>query len=287
MTNIRLIATDMDGTLLNSERKISKANAEAIRYAESKGITVAVATGRDYTEAIAPLKEAGLRLPLICVNGAEMRSRDGQILSQAPLDKTLYNQMSAILREENVYYEMYTTKGSFTENQQKGIDIVVNIMMSTGEFATYDEVMKVAEARFKEGAVSVTDDYQSVLTNDVKIYKLLAFSEDDGSRERAKQRLLDLSEVSVSASASENLEITHLQATKGKALEKLAKDLDVSIRETMALGDNLNDVSMLSIAGVSVAMKNGEDEVKKISDRVTASNVEDGVAKAIYDLIDQ
>ncbi|MBM7097216.1 HAD family phosphatase [Bacillus sp. H-16] len=279
---MRLIATDMDGTLLNSERKIPQANIEAIRYAESQGVTVAVATGRDFTEAVEPLKEAGLRLPLICVNGAEMRNTNGDILSQVPLGYKLYNKMAPILKEEDVYYEVYTTKGSFTADPQKGLDIVVNIMMSTGEFSSYDEVMRVAEERFQEGAVNVVRNYEEILTDDVKLYKLLAFSENNENRLRAKERLLNLGDITVSASASENLEITHRNATKGFALKNLAERLEVSMENTMAIGDNLNDLSMLEMAGTAVAMENGEEEVKEISHFVTLQNTENGVAEAIY-----
>ncbi|WP_035186189.1 Cof-type HAD-IIB family hydrolase [Alteribacter aurantiacus] len=285
MERIRLIATDMDGTLLNSERKISEGNIEAIKYAQSKGVEVVVATGRDFTEAIEPLKEAGIRLPLICVNGAERRNANGDIESKTPLTYDLYSKMKAILKEEEVYYELYTEKGSYTENPKKGIDIVVNIMMSTGEFESYDEVMKLAEERFQEGAINLVSDYEEILKDNVEIYKLLAFSENDESRMRAKEKLEDLGEVTVSASASENLEITHLDATKGEALKSLAETLKVPLEETMALGDNLNDISMLEVVGTPVAMANGVREVKDISSFTTDENTADGVAKAIYKVL--
>ncbi|TMW74107.1 HAD family phosphatase [Alteribacter natronophilus] len=283
---MRLIATDMDGTLLDSERGVPEKNAEAIRYAESRGVTVAVATGRDFTEAVAPLKEAGIRLPLICVNGAETRGKDGGILSQVKMERSLYRKAADILREEDVYYEIYTGKGSFTEDPEKGLQIVVDIMMSTGEFDTYDQVMRVAEARFKEGAVTVTDDYDSILDSGVTLLKLLAFSRDDKKRTAAQERLKKLGRVAVSASASENLEITHIDATKGRALSQFAQSIQVPLTETAAIGDNFNDISMLQAAGTGIAVENAEEEVKAVSRFVTSKNTEGGVAEAIYRLLD-
>jgi Cof subfamily protein (haloacid dehalogenase superfamily) len=286
MSGIKLIATDMDGTLLDSERRIPKKNAEAIRYAESKGVTVAVATGRDFTEAVVPLKEVGIRLPLICVNGAEIRQKDGDIYSQVTMSRSLYRRAADILRDEGVYYEIYTGKGSYTEDEQKGLQIVADIMLSTGEFESYDQVMRVAEARFKEGAVTVTEDYDQILNQGVSLLKLLAFSKDGSKREKAAERLRKLGSIAVSASASENLEITHVHATKGQALEQVAQNMGIPMYQTAAIGDNFNDLSMLKAAGTGIAMANAADEVKAVSCYITGANTEAGVAEAIYRMID-
>ncbi|SER47031.1 Cof-type HAD-IIB family hydrolase [Salipaludibacillus aurantiacus] len=286
MRNIQLIATDMDGTLLNDGRSVSKENVQAIREAQAAGITVAVATGRDYTEAVLPLKEAGLRLPLICVNGADLRMEDGNIIHQKTLGYDQFELMNNILTEEDIYFEIYTSKGAYTNNEKKGLDLVVDLLLTTGEFSSYSQAMELAEKRFEEGAVNRTKDYREVINQpETSLFKLLAFSKDTEKRERAKKRLMSGMDVSVSASAKDNLEITHLDATKGKGIEIMSDYFNVGLDETMVIGDNFNDVPMMKTAGYAVAMGNAESEIKSICDHVTKNNTEHGVAHAVRSII--
>ncbi|WP_244895454.1 Cof-type HAD-IIB family hydrolase [Evansella clarkii] len=280
--DIRLIATDMDGTLLNDGREISPENIKAIHAAIEQGIEVAVATGRDYTEAVMPLKEADLRLPLVCVNGAEVRERDGEIIHQQILTYEDFVAMQAILEEEKLYYEVYTTKGAYSNNAKRGLDVIVDLLVNTGKFGSYDEVMSLAEERFAEGAINMTDDYNALLQQEgVELFKILAFTEDDEKRNRAKHQLTRKMDVAVSSSAKENLEITHISATKGEGIRQLSRHFNIPVENMMVIGDNFNDVSMMKTAGYSVAMGNAEEEVKQICDEVTDENVNAGVAKAI------
>jgi len=286
MTTIKLIATDMDGTLLNGSRAVSKENILAIREAEEAGIEVIVATGRDYTEAIYPLKEAGLRIPLICVNGADLRREDGQIIHQQTLSMDQFKQINQILTEEKVYFEIYTSKGAYTNDDKQGLDLVVDLLLTTGEFHSYDEAMQLAEKRFQDGSVNRTSDYQTLLEqSQYDLFKILAFSKDDIRRERAKKRIEKEMDLSISASAKDNLEITHKHATKGKALEIMAKEYGIDLAQTMVIGDNYNDVSMMKKAGYSVAMGNAEAEIQNLCDHVTKPNSEDGVALVIRSVI--
>src|SRR3954462_12597907 len=92
---IKCIASDMDGTLLNSIQQISEENKQAIIKAQAEGIEFLVATGRSYQEATYVLSEAGLSCPVICVNGAEIRSKEGEVLSSTPISKELARAVAA------------------------------------------------------------------------------------------------------------------------------------------------------------------------------------------------
>lgn len=286
MKRIDMIATDMDGTLLNDGRRVSKANIDAVLEAQKAGKTVIVATGRDYTEAVTPLKEAGLRLPLICVNGADIRREDGKVLHQQTLAKDEFKVMATMLREEDIYFEIYTSKGAFTDNEEKGLELVVDLLQTTGEFSSEEEARKLAEKRFEEGAINRAKSYEAVLKEEnTELFKLLAFSTDDVRRTRVKEAMELKLNVSISSSAKDNLEITHKDATKGKGIEVMASYYGIDVAHTMVIGDNFNDVSMMKVAGLPVAMGNAEDEIKEICKFVTTTNVEDGVAKAIQSVI--
>lgn len=95
---IRLIATDMDGTLLNSAHEISEENIQAIKYAQSKGVTVAIATGRAFYEANTPVKPTGLKVPFICLNGAEVRDEAFNIIYTSKISDEQIKLITGVLK---------------------------------------------------------------------------------------------------------------------------------------------------------------------------------------------
>jgi Cof subfamily protein (haloacid dehalogenase superfamily) len=146
--------------------------------------------------------------------------------------------------------------------------------------------MKAAEDRFNKGLVHKVDSYDSLFNNDEhQIYKLLAFSFEPERLARAKEDLKKLEGLVVSSSGEENLELTSKDAQKGVALEAFTKGKGIMLQETMAIGDNYNDLSMFKRAGRAVAMGNADEIIKAQCDVVTLTNEESGVAKAILDVL--
>ncbi|WML50433.1 Cof-type HAD-IIB family hydrolase [Neobacillus sp. PS3-34] len=281
---IKCIATDMDGTLLNSTQKVSKENKEAILKAQAQGIEVVVATGRSYQEAIFAIEEAGLKCPIIGVNGAEVRSENGEIISANPLTKQEAREAAVKLIENEAYFEVYTNKGTFTNDAEKSVSIIVDVIMSANPDANYEAAIKAADARVK--IINIVDDYEKLFVDDqYKIYKLLAFSFDSDRLEAARQALEEIPGIVASSSGDENLEITSRDAQKGIALEAFASSRGISMAETMAIGDNYNDVSMFQKAGRAVAMGNAPELIKAQCDYTTLTNEESGVAKAILEVL--
>lgn len=278
---IKCIATDMDGTLLNgTAKKITKANREAIKEAQAQGVEVVIATGRSYDEVTPLLEEAGLVCPAICVNGAEIRSQDGEIVNSVPFEKQDAIAAADYLNEQEIYFEVYTDKGKFTHDKKKSVSIIVDIVTSAYPDANYQEAILYAEERVKR--IHQIDDYNQLFAGDeYQIYKFLVFSFDRDKLARAQEELSDMKMLEISSSGHENLEITHVQAQKGIALEAFVHSKGISLSETMAIGDNFNDVSMFEKAGRSVAMGNAGQMIKSMCDMVTATNEESGVAKAI------
>lgn len=283
---IKCIASDMDGTLLNSNQQISEENKEAILKAQAQGIEFVVATGRSYEEATYALAHAGLTCPVICVNGAEVRSKEGEVLSATPIDKQLARDAASRLMEKGVYFEVYTNKGAFTMDPDKAISILADIIMSANPEVNREEIAEAAEARIRDGLIHTIEDYELLFADEnYQIYKLLAFSFDKDRLESANESLLELEGLAVSTSGHDNLEITNEQAQKGIALESFVKAKGIDLAETMAIGDNYNDVSMFEKAGRSVAMGNADYYIKSLCDVVTEINEESGVAKAILEVI--
>ncbi|WP_084787800.1 Cof-type HAD-IIB family hydrolase [Anaerobacillus alkalidiazotrophicus] len=280
---MKLIATDMDGTLVDHMRELPGENAKAILAAQEGGILVVVATGRDYTEAIKPLKEAGIRCPIICVNGAEIRSEEGEIIDSTPLSTKQFREIETILGSLDIYYEIYTTKGAFTKDRKQALQVVIDVIESTGFDASEKEALQIAERRFQQGEITYVESFDNLVEDqNVEILKVLAFTKDEKARLDGKNKLENpFYELSISSSASDNLEISSRNAQKGIALKMFAENKGISMEEVMAIGDNFNDVSMLKAAGISVAMGNAEPEIKDICSYITKTNDENGVAFAI------
>jgi Cof subfamily protein (haloacid dehalogenase superfamily) len=279
---MKLIAIDMDGTLVNKQLKVTKENSKVISQAVKDGHHVVIATGRSYDEARHTLEEAELHLPLICVNGAEIRSDEWEILSSTPLKFSQYEEIKSILDKEDIYYELYTSKGTYTDNREKAYEVMKDIVITSNPEATDDDVQKAALRRFRLGLVSVVGDFEKLLDQkDIEVYKFLAFSSDTEKLKRAFQHLQAVDDLAVSSSADNNLEITNSEAQKGVALKRFAEIKGIPMDNTMAIGDNYNDVSMLEIAGFPVAMGNAVDEVKDMAAFVTKENDQSGVAYAI------
>ena len=113
---IKLIATDMDGTLLNAGHEITTMNQEAIKFAQANGITVVIATGRAFYEAQTPVAETDLKVPYICLNGAEVRDESFNIMSTSHLNHDLVHKITTALKNNHIYYQIYTNRGIYTED---------------------------------------------------------------------------------------------------------------------------------------------------------------------------
>ncbi|MDN3017747.1 HAD family hydrolase [Paenibacillus sp. BSR1-1] len=283
---IKCIASDMDGTLLNSIQQITPENKAAILKAQEQGIEFVVATGRSYQEATFVLAESDLKCPIICVNGAEVRSKDGEIISANPISKELARKAAATLTEHDIYFEVYTNQGTFSLDSEKAVSILVDIVMSANPDLNREEIVYKAGARVRNGLVHEVEDYQMIFADENhQIYKLLAFSFDADRLEAANNALVAIEELEISSSGHENIEITHKNAQKGIALESFVKTNGIDLSETMAMGDNLNDVSMFERVGRAVAMGNASYYIKSLCDHVTDTNEESGVAKAILEVL--
>ncbi|MBA8759737.1 Cof-type HAD-IIB family hydrolase [Staphylococcus coagulans] len=280
---VKLIATDMDGTLLNAAHEVSQENIEAIQYAQSRGVTVTIATGRAFYEANDPIKPTGLKVPYICLNGAEVRDESFDIVHTSSLNHELYQRIRKVLVRENVYYQIYTNFGIYTEDPERDLAIYLDIAKYSGQQPDVEKIRQHINHRIEIGTLKVVDNYDNIesVTGEL-IMKVLAHDTDLDKIARVKAELSESSNLAVSSSSKGNLEITHIDAQKGLALCTIAEKLGIDMKDTMAIGDNLNDKSMLDRAGIAVAMDNALPELKENATFVTASNEESGVAKAIY-----
>ena len=283
---INLIATDMDGTLLNAAHEISEENIQAIKYAQSQGITVVIATGRAFYEANAPINQTDLKVPYICLNGAEVRDESFNIMSTSNLNRELINRITVELNKENIFYQVYTNLGIYTENPLRDLEIYIDIAQRAGQEADVEKIKSGIQKRIDNGTLKVVENYDKIQDTPGEIVmKILAFDSDLEKIDRVSETLAKSESLAVSSSSRGNIEITHSDAQKGIALNTIAERLNIDMKNVMAIGDNMNDVSMLERVGYSVAMENAAPEVKAIAKYETDSNEQSGVGKAIMKLL--
>ncbi|MEH7234553.1 Cof-type HAD-IIB family hydrolase [Bacillus sp. JJ1562] len=283
---MKLIASDLDGTLLNENSKVSEANARAIHKAMEKGIKFVVVTGRSYDAANMPIQEVGITCPIITLNGASSFDIDGNVLRDIPMDPSVCKKVFTACHTGNMYTEFFTSKGLFSFGRERFIERMTRWWKTVNPELTEEEINQKIEFRFQNESVQFVEDYEQLeALNDLKIYKLLSFAEDEESHKQVYNELKDKAGVVITSSGYLNLEFNHPEAKKGLALKELANSMGIDMKDVMSLGDNLNDKSMLEMAGRGVAMGNADPEILNLCKYTTKTNEEDGVAFAIEEML--
>ena len=261
MTTYKLIALDLDGTLLTSALKLSDTNAEALRRAIDRGVQVVFATSRWFGLAQRTADRLGMDTPLICSNGALVkRPSNGEELLHLYLDRDLAHQVTSLGDDRG--WEMFTTIEDATYMRMR--PGVIPEMLPAG--------LRVAER-------------QSDHVADGRPTCVLVFG-NDAVTEISDRFLPDLNAraaVSINRPAvlPHYAVLTHPDAEKARALDLVSRGLGVAPDETLAMGDSESDLAMIRWAGLGIAMDNAPDEVKRAALHIAPSNDADGVAWAI------
>lgn len=284
---IQIIASDMDGTLLNDKMVISKRNADAIKEAQKNGVHFIVSSGRGYNEIKPLIKAADFNSPMITLNGAEVLDENGKVLSSSPLPKITAKKIIRLLRKKGLYAEVITSKGIYSDNKAKRIENFAELLTRVSPDTPYKLAVIMASNRLELMNINYTDDYMELIDEKhTKVFKIVAFS-SEGKKvlDPIRDEISKNSELVVTSSSESNIEINHVNAQKGIALQAYADYLNIPMDNVMAIGDNNNDVSMLKVAGMSYAMENGSNEVKMLAKRIADTNTSDGVGKAIEEVL--
>jgi HAD-superfamily hydrolase, subfamily IIB len=258
--SIKLIAIDLDDTLLDHSCAISPRACAAIRAAVAKGVTVTVATGRMYRSALPYARQLGLDVPLITYNGALIKSSlSEETLFHRPLDMATAGKLLALFRDHGWYVQVY-------------LNDILYVRERNDNARYYESATGV-------DAVPVGNELWSPA---VAPTKMLAIADPDRIPEiAAAVRTVGGDKVYTAGSKPRYLEMTDPAGNKGTALAFLAGRLGIDRAEVMAIGDSSNDLDMITYAGWGVAMGNASQAVKEAARAVTAANDADGVAAAI------
>ncbi len=261
---IKLIAIDLDGTLLNSNHEMTERTEKVLKTALSKGIRVIIATGKTFLSSRHIIKRLGTNTPGIYNQGTITFNSDGTVHSQQVINKVLARQVITYAEDRGYIIGIYS-----------GTRILVRkLTQRMEELTTY----------FHEPMPEAVGPLQNILDT-TPINKIIIFYPHDPRRVQALRWQLsmqiDSSARLLSAGIPDELEILPAGASKGSALKVLLKEMGISASQVMALGDGENDLEMLELAGIGIAMGNASDHVKSVANVTTKTNDEDGVAEAV------
>lgn len=268
---IRLIAADMDGTLLDDEKRIPEENLRAFRACAAQGIEIVPATGRTMRGLPDELRNLPGVHYAILTNGAQVVDfAKNEIIDSCRIPVALAEKIMMMARTspDEIMYDVY----------------VGGIGYTMPEF--YNDVYKYVSSEGLAELVrrtrdTVPDNIAYLKERGQDAEKINMFFRDMDARKRMREELSKLPGILVSSSIPNNLEINAEGADKGGALLRLAARLGIARESTMGFGDGENDLSMIRMAGIGVAMENGHESVKEAADYITKTNNEAGVAKAI------
>jgi Cof subfamily protein (haloacid dehalogenase superfamily) len=282
----RLLAVDLDGTLFNSHKEIDKETVEALHDYKAKGGKVVICSGRSPLSTRWIAETIGLSDPIIAYNGAVSQEASGEVFEQNTFRQEGVLAFIQACEEYGVYGHLYEGDTLLVpEENEWNVTWIENNIPSLQRSGGSMEACKRFRGQCEVKLLTPLSDYVS--KNRPDILKFAAFRKEEGKFEEFTAHLKSMpDEFEVSSSFNfTNLEISPANISKAAALIKLAKRFNLEMSEVAAVGDNFNDLQMLSSAGLGIAMGNAPEKVKEAADVVTGSNDNQGVAKAIKTFI--
>ena len=262
LSGIRLIAADMDGTLLNDRNELSPDFYPLFHALKNRNVLFAAASGRQFynlENRFSPIKD---EMVFIAENGSYVAYKGKEMLVQE-LDKEIARaQLRAARKIEGTYSILCGKKQAYIESEHP--EFVANVNLYYDKVQVVDDLLQVADDQFLKIAIC---DLAGSEANSYQYFKKLQ------------------DELQVKISGSIWLDISHKLANKGKAIEALQREFDLSPDETMVFGDYLNDLEMMQAATYSFAMENAHAEIKRHSRFQAKSNNENGVTEILQRMV--
>ena len=267
----KLVCIDLDGTLLSDDKKIPTENIKTIQEAINSGVKICIATGRIYKFVDHIKDKISNKIEVIASNGALILKNGDFILSPLSYNEVL--KIRDIAKEYDL--EMYLN----TE------DAIIS-EVSIPESYTYKITNERLEDKYKVNFIENYSFERLIEDNKYNILKVVLMNKNKLDEVRKVRNALEKNgEFEICSSEPQFCEVNCKGISKGRAVEELAKELGIDIKDVICIGDGGNDLEMLKRAGFSVAMENALDEVKSTVDYITDSNNESDVSKAIKKLI--
>lgn len=279
---IKLVVSDMDGTLLNHQGEISPGNLEALHKLKNKGIDFAIASGRDYRSVFLIMHRYGIHCDAILGNGAQYVDDAGNLLMSCYMDKSVVKDVVSIFEERHFPYMIFTAQGMYTTQDPSFVRnafIERSVRLFQHQVSDFDHGGKFEH--IPANHLIFIDDLNDFLKKDIDIIKIESFSFTKEQKKEIQSVLKDIPTISYLSSYDDNVEVTDFYAQKGSILEKVIAMKGLKKEEVAVLGDGMNDITMFEKFPYGFAMKNGAKDIQNLAYRVVSDHREDGVKEAI------
>lgn len=246
MNKYKLIALDMDGTLLNDRSEISEENATWIHKALDAGVTVIFSTGRGFRSALPFAEQLELTTPMVTINGGEIWHKPHVLHKRTYLADTIVGKLRELAHTHDAWYWAYAVEDIYNSER----------------WLAKDE--------------QISDKHWLKFGFDTP---------DDAARAAILSEIESWGGLEITNSSTTNLEINPEGVSKANGVREVCGLLGIEMSEVIAVGDSLNDLAVIQEAGLGIAMGNAQDSIKEAADAVTVSNNEDAIARVIQEYI--
>ncbi|MDA3809038.1 MAG: HAD family hydrolase [Spirochaetaceae bacterium] len=262
VNNIKAIALDLDGTLLNENHQISTFNKETIKKVELLGKKIVITTGRSYKALLPFAEELEINGPIVCYNGAAVyHSPSGNKLKEYPLNNKWAPILIKLARERDVHLHFFIDEKWYYENERKEVELYAGRCGYKGVKKDFNDIpdLSCTKAMFigeNDVLISLQKELKEIVGDDIYI----AFSTDYF------------------------LEIMSKGVSKARALKETMNIENILLSEIISFGDGMNDLEMIQETAFGYAMANGSENLIKAASHIAPSNTVDGVAQVLQEL---
>lgn len=271
--NIKMLCTDLDGTLLRSDKTVSTFSLEIIKKAAEQGIITVPVTGRHLGGIPESVLAQGVKYA-ICSNGAGLYDFENhRIIKEECIPESVMTELADVFPELDIMADLFTFENAYSDN--RNLDILKDV-----------DASDAVKAYIRSSRVITDDIADFYRTKKPHVQKITANFRKIGGEYKNREKLRNILSkydcLEYVTGGANNIEITSKSATKGNCISFLSELTGIPLSETAGIGDTENDLSMLNTVGISIAMKNADEEVKNICRFITEyDNDEDGAAKFI------
>jgi Cof subfamily protein (haloacid dehalogenase superfamily) len=278
----KLIAIDLDGTLLSPSLEISDENLTAMKLAQDEGHVVMICSGRAPEDISDVLKSTGIKCPIAGSNGTVVIV-DGNEISNISMRKKDVIAVAQILNHKRNPYKIYTSEGIYVPSSwSENFAEMLEEHKELAEQLTKRELQSLTEKPKESDTSKIFDSLDDLLSiGNFRVQKFFIPTIISKLKEELIHAFQEIEGISITTSGPYNIEIMDKNGNKSNGLKTVSEFYQIPIENTIAIGDNYNDVPMMGAAGLSIAMGNADPKIKELCDVTTLSNQENGVAVAI------